>query len=97
MGYPPDCRSGQRGRELNETLRALVVLNLADAQGQDNKDAAEAVQEVEGLELLPITIGRRKAFPNAASAGRAVTEYVPRDVKAVDELTQLARLIYPAS
>jgi len=84
----------QEARELNDKLRALVVINAADAQGQDNNAAIEAVREVEGLEVLTTFIGRRKAFPNAAAHGRAVTEYTPKDIKAIDELEQLAKLIY---
>lgn len=81
-------------REINDRLQALIVINAADFQGKDNEDAAEALRSVEGMEMLALTIGRRKAFPNAASAGRAVTEQTPRDPKAVQELEALAQEIY---
>jgi chromosome partitioning protein len=81
-------------RELNDHLRALVVLNAADAQGRDNEDAAAALKEVQGLEVLPLTIGRRKAFPNAAASGRAVTEQTPKDPKAVEELKTLVQALF---
>lgn len=81
-------------REINEGLRTLVVLNAADAQGRDNEDAAAALNEVPGMEILKVFIGRRKAFPNAASTGRAVTEYMPKDAKAIEELQSLAKVIY---
>ena len=81
-------------REINERLRALLILNAADAQGRDNEDAADVLKEAKGLELLPMTIGRRKAFPNAAANGNAVTEHIPKDVKAIDELSSLADAIY---
>lgn len=84
----------KEARELNSSLRAAVVLNVADAQGRDNEDAAESIKEVEDLEFLDLAIGRRKAFPNAAAAGRAVTEQTPKDGKAVDELTALIRTLY---
>jgi chromosome partitioning protein len=83
-------------REVNEQLQAFIVLNAADAQGRDNEDAADALSEIKGLTLLPVTIGRRKAFPNAASGGCAVIEHLPRDNKAIEELYSLARLLYPA-
>jgi len=83
-------------RELNEGLQAFMVLNAADAQGHDNKDAAEALKEIKGLILLDVVIGRRKAFPNAAAAGRAVTEYTPKDPKAIEELGKLVSLLYIA-
>jgi len=81
-------------REINDRLQALLVINAADFQGKDNEDAAEALRSVEGMHMLPVTIGRRKAFPNAAAQGRAVTEQAPRDPKAVQELEALAEEIY---
>jgi chromosome partitioning protein len=83
-------------REINDNLRALVVLNAADAQGRDNEDAAEAIKEMPGIELLDLLIGRRKAFPNAVAAGRAVTEHTPKDPKAIDEISTLATCLYNA-
>ena len=41
----------KEAREINADLYALAVLNAADAQGRDNADAAEAIQEVEGITL----------------------------------------------
>lgn len=83
-------------RELNEGLRAFIVLNAADAQGHDNEDAAEALREMKGLTLIDVVIGRRKAFPNAAAAGRAVTEHTPKDAKAIEELNSLTTALYTA-
>src|SRR5215475_2709967 len=82
--------------EINTDLRALAILNAADAQGRDNADAGEALKEVEGITLLPVVIGRRKAFPNAAAGGQAVTEYTPKDAKAASELEALLKAIYTA-
>lgn len=79
--------------EINE-LRAFAILNAADAQGHDNEEAAKAISEVAGIEMLKILIGRRKAFPNAAATGRSVLEQNPKDVKAVAELTSLIDAIY---
>ena len=86
----------KEAREINDDLRALAVLNAADAQGRDNADAAEAIQEVEGITLLPVMIGRRKAFPNAAAGGKAVTEHTPKDAKATQELHALLQAVYTA-
>jgi chromosome partitioning protein len=77
----------REAREVNDVLRALVVLNEADSQGKDNDAAMEALQEVEGLELPPVMIVRRKAFPNAAALGLSVLEH--DDPKAREELSQL--------
>ena len=84
----------REAREINDTLRALVVLNAADPQGHDNEEAAEVIREIDCLQLLDQQIGRRKAFPNAASAGRSVMEYSPRDPKACDELQAVISAVY---
>lgn len=81
-------------RAVNEALAALVVLNAADPQGRDNDEARAALAEVEGLSPLPVGIVRRKAFPNAAAAGQAVFEAVPRDAKAVAELDALTAILF---
>jgi chromosome partitioning protein len=81
-------------REINDHLRAVVLVNFADAVGKDNVEAAEALKEFSAIEILDITIGRRKSFPNAAAAGRAVTEFSPKDAKTVEELTKLVELLY---
>jgi chromosome partitioning protein len=64
------------------------------AREQDNREAAEALTDVDGIEYLPFTIVRRKAFPNAAAQGLSVLEYVPRDRKAVKELNALIEHLY---
>lgn len=82
-------------RDLNPELRAVLVINAADPQGSDNQDAAAALQETPGITVLPLTIGRRKAFPNAAAAGRAVIEQGrDKDPKAVAELMAIVRSVY---
>ena len=82
------------GRIHNKTLRALAVLNCADPQGNDNEEATEALRAVAGIDCLSISIGRRKAFPNAASEGLAVTELKRPDDKASAELSALIDAIY---
>ena len=62
-------------RELNESLRAVAVLNAADPQGHDNEAAAALIRDNGALELAPAIIIRRKAFPNAAAGGLSVVEY----------------------
>lgn len=84
----------REAREINPGIWAVLVLNIADAQGHDNQDAAEALQDIEGIEFLDVSIGRRKAFPNAASAGKAILEQFPKDQKAVEELTALLQALY---
>lgn len=84
----------KEAREINPNMKAIAVINAADAQGHDNQDAANELRGAEGIEVLEISIGRRKAFPNAAAAGRAVNEQTPRDPKAVAELNALLKSLY---
>lgn len=82
---------------LNPDLRSCIFLNAADAQGHDNEDSADALKDAEAIELLTTIIGRRKAFPNAAAAGKAITEQTAkegRDQKAIQELTDLLDAVY---
>ena len=75
-------------RELNESLRAVAVLNAADPRGNDNESAAALLRDNDALELAPAIIIRRKAFPNAAAEGLSVIEY--GDSKAHAEFEGLA-------
>jgi chromosome partitioning protein len=82
---------------LNPEMRACIFLNAADAQGHDNEDSAVVLKDTKGIELLTSAIGRRKAFPNAAAAGKAITEQTAkegRDQKAIQELTDLLDAVY---
>jgi chromosome partitioning protein len=84
----------REAREVNENLKAYALLNIADAQGKDNDDASAALSALDGVELLPWVVGRRKAFPNAFSAGLSVLEQSPRDHKACSELTCVVNALY---
>jgi chromosome partitioning protein len=79
---------------MNSDLRALAVLNAADSQGQDNSEAQDALNEVEGIETLSEVIVRRKAFRNAAAQGRSVLDMSPKDPKAVEEVAALVQAIF---
>jgi chromosome partitioning protein len=81
-------------REVNDGLRACSFINMADAQGHDNAEALEALRGMDGIEALPFVIVRRKAFPNAFSDGLTVTEQLPKDAKAVDELLSVVGALY---
>ena len=89
----------REAREVND-LRAVAVLNGADAGGKDNGEALQALAQIPGIEVSPHRIGRRKAFPNAASAGLSVLEYVDRSnpegvAKARAEITCLLSSLFP--
>jgi chromosome partitioning protein len=82
----------REAREINEPLRAIAVLNEADPQGKDNEAATDVLRDVPGIELAPVMIVRRKAFPNAAAAGLSVLEH--GDAKASRELGQLKAFLF---
>lgn len=84
----------KEAREINGSLRAVAVLNQADPVGRENGEALEMIAAIPDLELLKVTIGRRKAFSNATGTGRAVTEYPQKDPKAIEELKQLMDSLY---
>jgi chromosome partitioning protein len=81
-------------KSVNPELKAFVFLNKADATGNDNCEAAEALKEVKIFNYLNTAIGLRKAFANAASNGASVVEQKPADKKAVDEIQALYRCLY---
>ena len=84
----------REAREVNDSLRAISVLNATDPSGRDNQAAAEVLAEAEGIEYLPSLVGRRKVFPNAVSAGLSVLEYTPRDAKAIAEIQALEQSLF---
>lgn len=81
-------------RQANPELKAHVFLNRADPRGQDNIEAAEALQESEAFSFIDTPLGSRKAFSNAASKGLAVTELSPKDPKAVQEMMNLFQYVF---
>ena len=80
-------------RTVNAALQALVFINRADPRGSDNADAESFLAEAPGLDLLPVRLGTRKAFGNAAACGLAVTELRPQDRKATEEILALVRCL----
>jgi hypothetical protein len=81
-------------RAVND-LKAYALINAADAQGRDNDDAMAPLRTIDGIEPLETVIVRRKAFPNAFTAGFSVIEQRPQDPKAVEELLYTVHTLYP--
>lgn len=81
-------------RGFGKELTAYAVLNLADIQGQDNRDAAAAIADFPSITLLDTPIRRRKAFANAAGEGMSVLEHEPADMKARAELEALVNAVF---
>lgn len=82
-------------RIVNPKIKPYIVLNQCDSRGQDNQDALSILQEsCPDIECLPIFIGYRKAFSNAAAEGRSVVELDPEDKKASKEIKELYNVIF---
>lgn len=81
-------------KTVNQKLKVITFLNKADALGNDNVEATEALKEIELFTYLNTSIGLRKSFANAASDGCSVVEQKPLDKKAADEIKTLYRHIY---
>lgn len=79
---------------VNPALRAFMFINRADHQGRDNDEAGAYLREASALQLIDAPLGNRKAFANAAASGLAVTEYRPKDAKAIAEISQLHQAVF---
>lgn len=86
----------EEARAFNENLKAVCIINRADAKGSDNSDAAAIAKDTPGLEFIDAPLGNRKAFRSAASNGLAVTEFKPSDSKAIAEVKKLYKLLFDA-
>jgi chromosome partitioning protein len=85
----------QEARAFNRALRAYAVINKAFARGSDNRDAAEILRESPAQwTYVDAPIGTRKAFSNAFGGGYAITEYQPKDAKAIAEMMVLYRYLF---
>ncbi|HEY0220493.1 MAG TPA: AAA family ATPase [Afipia sp.] len=84
----------EEAKTINPDLKVMAFLNSADSQGRDNSDALAELAGIEGLAVAKPVLVRRKAYPNAAAAGRGITEMTPKDAKALEELTGLARVAF---
>jgi chromosome partitioning protein len=88
------CSLIDEARSVRDGLRAVAVLNNADAAGQDNEEAVEALADFPQLQYLAVPIRRRKALANAAGQGMSVLEFSPKDGKAVEEITALVNAVF---
>ena len=84
----------EEAKAFNDKLKAVCVINRADAKGSDNQDAAEIASEIPGLVYVDAPLGNRKAFRAAAAQGLAVTELKPQDAKAISELNKLFQHLF---
>lgn len=81
-------------RHINTRLRALSVVNCADAAGNSNDDAASVLGVNGEIAYSQIMIGRRKAFENGFLAGLGASELKRPDPKACAEMAALVALAF---
>lgn len=88
---------------VNPNLRTMLLINMADPQGNDNEGVKEAIRadylsDPERLppntEIVEPVIVRRKAFPDAFADGRSIVEHRPADRKGIDELLAVMAVVY---
>ena len=77
----------------NPALQTYALLNRVDGNEKDIQEARTYIEESEILSVLKNTLHERKVFASAAASGLAVTEYKPKNQKAIDELLALFREI----
>jgi chromosome partitioning protein len=79
---------------VNEKLKSFALINRGDAIGNDNNAAIEILKDCPFLTCLPMIIGQRKSFANAATDGLGVKEMKIQDKKAISEMQSLYDHIY---
>lgn len=82
------CQLVEEATSFNEKLITYAVINCAGSRGSDNEDAKKILAKADGLKLLPVTVGLRKAFSNATAEGLGIIE-MRADKKAKEEMTAL--------
>jgi chromosome partitioning protein len=79
---------------VNENLKSFALINRGDSIGNDNTGAIDILKDCPYLTCLPMVIGQRKAFANAATDGMGVVEMRTQDKKAVSEIQSLYQYIF---
>ncbi len=88
-----------KAKEFNPKLEILVFFNQASTNYQDKQvdEAREFINDLSKhgeLKLLNTCIRNRTVFRQSVTKGMAVTEYRPKDLKAIKEIKQLHEEIY---
>ncbi len=74
-------------------LTVLAFLNRADITSADNREAITVLEDQESMIFVPSLVKNRKAYPNAASKGLTVFEVDNPDKKAINEISDLFKII----
>lgn len=78
----------------NPDLESFAFINRADHQGHQNTEAEDFLKDSETLKYIPCALGNRKAFASSIADGLGVSEYKPRDSKAVGEMERLYQDVF---
>lgn len=78
---------------MRDGLQVWAILNGADSQGSENVDAADAVREIDGVNYLDASVGRRKAIADLAGMGLGILDRPDRDRRAAGEISYLLQFI----
>jgi chromosome partitioning protein len=81
-------------RAVNPDLEAYSFINRADHQGSYNEETREVLTDSDHIEFISPTLGDRKAFAIAFDYGQSITEYTPRDRKAIAEMKTLYGTVF---
>jgi chromosome partitioning protein len=73
-------------KAFNPELKAYALINQADSRGSDNDEALGMLNEDSDFTCIPVPIGHRKAFGNAAAEGLGIIELKRSDPKANEEM-----------
>lgn len=86
----------ETAREINEKLKAYVVVNLASPNPsvKEIEEMRELTKEFTQLEVLKTNIYERIIYRRAALTGMGVVEYKPEDAKATQEIVNLYEEIF---
>ena len=77
----------------NPTLKSRSLLNIGWSSGIDNEESAQILIESDIIAHCPHVIQRRKAFCDATGKGLSVSERLPKDDKAIEEVNTLISFV----
>lgn len=82
---------------INQNLRSYALINRGDPIGSDNQGSIEILKDCPFLICLPMIIGQRKSFANAATDGLGVIEMKNHDKKAISEIQSLYQYFFKST
>lgn len=83
------CQLVEEMEIANPNLKSFALLNKVDYNEKDTQEAKDYINEQNALKALENTLHERKVFANAAASGLAVTEFRPKNQKAIAEIEKV--------